>query len=55
MQIETLESRQCAAVERSGQSGAASVGDLGFVEEELPELCQHALRRRQRTRRRRRH
>eukprot|EP00964_Phaeocystis_antarctica_P018554 scaffold10246_cov63-Phaeocystis_antarctica.AAC.3 len=52
MQIETLESWQCAAVERSGQSGAAGVGDLGVVEVERRELRQHSSRRRQRTCRR---
>eukprot|EP00964_Phaeocystis_antarctica_P062856 scaffold37703_cov61-Phaeocystis_antarctica.AAC.1 len=33
-QIELLERRQRAAVERSGEGGAASVGDLGLVEVE---------------------
>eukprot|EP00964_Phaeocystis_antarctica_P103999 scaffold69192_cov72-Phaeocystis_antarctica.AAC.3 len=56
VKVHFLERRQNAAVERSGQGGAAGVGDLGVVEEEQPELRQHSRRRRQRTcRRRRRH
>ena len=34
LQIELLECRQRAAVERSGEGGAAGVGDLGAVEVE---------------------
>eukprot|EP00964_Phaeocystis_antarctica_P030457 scaffold17209_cov68-Phaeocystis_antarctica.AAC.1 len=55
VQIERLERRQRAAVERSGESGAAGVGDLGAGEVEKLELRQHSSRRRQRTGRRRRH
>eukprot|EP00964_Phaeocystis_antarctica_P026614 scaffold14992_cov69-Phaeocystis_antarctica.AAC.6 len=39
---EVLERRQRAAVERSGQGGAAGVGDLGAVEAEQPELRQYS-------------
>eukprot|EP00964_Phaeocystis_antarctica_P146537 scaffold112850_cov66-Phaeocystis_antarctica.AAC.1 len=53
-QIDTLECRQRAAVERSGQGGAAGVGDLGVAEVEPLELRQHSSRRRRRTCRRRR-
>jgi hypothetical protein len=35
VQIEQLERRQPAAVERSGDGGAAGVGDLGAEEVEL--------------------
>ena len=51
---ERLERRQRAAAERSGQSGAAGVGDLGAVEREPLELRQRSRRRRRRTCRRRR-
>eukprot|EP00964_Phaeocystis_antarctica_P133114 scaffold97287_cov48-Phaeocystis_antarctica.AAC.2 len=55
-QIERLERRQRAAVERSGQGGAAGVGDLGVAEVERLELRQPYCRRwRQDTGRRRRH
>ena len=51
-----LERRQRAAVERSGEGGAAGVGDLGVAEVERLELRQPSRRRRRRTcRRRRRH
>eukprot|EP00964_Phaeocystis_antarctica_P090161 scaffold57657_cov63-Phaeocystis_antarctica.AAC.4 len=53
-QAEILERRQRAAVERSGEGGAAGVGDLGVVEVELLELLQHCSRRRRRTYRQRR-
>ena len=52
--MEPLERRQHAAVERSGEGGAAGVGDLVAAEVELLELRQHFSRRRQRTCRRRR-
>ena len=56
MQVELLERRQRAAVERSGEGGAAGVGDLGAAEVEPLELRQPSRRRRRRTcRRRRRH
>ena len=54
MQIEELERRQRAAVERSSEGGAAGVGDLGLVETERVELRQPSGRRRRRTCRRRR-
>eukprot|EP00964_Phaeocystis_antarctica_P087111 scaffold55232_cov63-Phaeocystis_antarctica.AAC.4 len=44
--IERFERQQRAAVERSGQGGAAGVGDLGAAEAELLELWQHSSRRR---------
>eukprot|EP00964_Phaeocystis_antarctica_P021564 scaffold11978_cov65-Phaeocystis_antarctica.AAC.5 len=56
IQLENLERRQRAAVERSGQRRAAGVGDLSEVEDERLQLLQPSSRRRQRTcRRRRRH
>eukprot|EP00964_Phaeocystis_antarctica_P024588 scaffold13773_cov68-Phaeocystis_antarctica.AAC.4 len=55
-QIELLERRQRAAVERSGEGGAAGVGDLGLGEVEELELRQPCRWQRQCTcRRRRRH
>ena len=54
VQIELLERRQRAAVERSDKGGAAGVGDLCAPEVQPPELRQHSRRRRQRTCRRRR-
>eukprot|EP00964_Phaeocystis_antarctica_P063434 scaffold38088_cov61-Phaeocystis_antarctica.AAC.2 len=54
-QIYCLERWQRAAVERSGQGGAASVGDLSAAEVEHLELREHSSRRRLRTWRRRRH
>eukprot|EP00964_Phaeocystis_antarctica_P148672 scaffold115598_cov60-Phaeocystis_antarctica.AAC.4 len=54
--IEMIEGRQRAAVQSSGESGAASVSDLEEAEFEPIEACQPSRRRRQRTcRRRRRH
>eukprot|EP00964_Phaeocystis_antarctica_P054190 scaffold31834_cov71-Phaeocystis_antarctica.AAC.1 len=56
IQIEVFERRQRAPVERSGEGGAAGVGDLGVAEVELLEHRQHTCRRRRRTCRRwRRH
>eukprot|EP00964_Phaeocystis_antarctica_P085169 scaffold53745_cov66-Phaeocystis_antarctica.AAC.2 len=55
VQVEPLEGRQLAAVERSGEGGAAGVGDLGVVEVELLELLQPSGRRRRRTCRQWRH
>ena len=57
VQLERLERRQHAAVERSGKSRAAGVGDLGLHEVEQLELLQPTSRQRQRTcrRRKRRH
>eukprot|EP00964_Phaeocystis_antarctica_P015839 scaffold8755_cov46-Phaeocystis_antarctica.AAC.2 len=52
--VEFLERRQHAAIERSRESGAAGVGDLGVAEAERLELRQHSSRRRWRTCRRRR-
>jgi hypothetical protein len=53
---EMRERLQRAAVERSGEGGAAGVVDLGVAEAERLELGQHPSRRRRRTcRRRRRH
>eukprot|EP00964_Phaeocystis_antarctica_P061570 scaffold36809_cov56-Phaeocystis_antarctica.AAC.4 len=49
VQIERLERRQRAAVERRGEGGAAGVGDLGGAEAEHLELRQHTSRRRRRT------
>ena len=49
---EELERRQRAAVERSGEGGAAGIGDLGVAELEPLELRQHPSRRRQCTCRR---
>eukprot|EP00964_Phaeocystis_antarctica_P097738 scaffold63816_cov63-Phaeocystis_antarctica.AAC.6 len=51
---EGLECRQRAAVERGGEGGAPSVGDLGAIEAELLELLQPSSRRRRRACRRRR-
>ena len=45
MQIEQLERRQPAAVERSGDGGAAGVGDLGAEEVERHELRGRLLAR----------
>ena len=56
IKLEILERRQCAAIERSDESGAAGVGDLGVNEAERLELLQPSSRQQQRTcRRRRRH
>eukprot|EP00964_Phaeocystis_antarctica_P111957 scaffold76200_cov63-Phaeocystis_antarctica.AAC.8 len=56
VQIERLERRQRAAIERSGKGGAAGVVDVGVAEVEHLELRQPSRRRRRRTcRRRRRH
>eukprot|EP00964_Phaeocystis_antarctica_P108736 scaffold73267_cov67-Phaeocystis_antarctica.AAC.2 len=56
VQVEPIERWQRAAVERSGEGGAAGVGDLGVAEVEARELRQPSSRRRQHTcRRRRRH
>eukprot|EP00964_Phaeocystis_antarctica_P034223 scaffold19439_cov56-Phaeocystis_antarctica.AAC.5 len=57
LQLEVLEDRQRAAVDRSRERCAAGVGDLGEAEAEHLELCQPSSRRRHRTcrRRRRRH
>ena len=52
IQVELLERRQRAAVDRSGEGGAAGVGDLGAVEVEHLELRQPSRRRRRRTCRR---
>ena len=49
VQIERLERRQRAAVERSDEGGAAGVGDLGAAEVEPLELRQPSSRRRRRT------
>ena len=40
IQVEPLERRHRAAVERSGEGGAAGVGDLGALEVKLLELRQ---------------
>eukprot|EP00964_Phaeocystis_antarctica_P106698 scaffold71515_cov63-Phaeocystis_antarctica.AAC.3 len=45
-QVESLERRQRAAVERSGEGGAAGVGDVGVAEVERLELRQPSRRRR---------
>eukprot|EP00964_Phaeocystis_antarctica_P157742 scaffold128061_cov72-Phaeocystis_antarctica.AAC.2 len=56
VQKEIPERRQRAAVERSGEGGAAGVGDLGVAKVEHPELRQYSRRQRRHTwRRRRRH
>eukprot|EP00964_Phaeocystis_antarctica_P075729 scaffold46760_cov39-Phaeocystis_antarctica.AAC.5 len=52
--IYVAERWQNIALERSGEGGAAGVGDLGVVEVELLELRQHSSRRWQRTRGQRR-
>ena len=48
-QVKLLERRQRAAVERSGEGGAAGVGDLGAAEVEPLELRQSSRRRWRRT------
>eukprot|EP00964_Phaeocystis_antarctica_P075647 scaffold46710_cov62-Phaeocystis_antarctica.AAC.1 len=53
--VEDFERGQCAAVERSSDSGATGLGDLGPAEVERLERRQHSSRRRRRTCRKRRH